>query len=112
MCSLLKKEQSHNTFKTINMFSSITSVGSVDEGVGIALGYRAHVLPSQDFEVSIHSPSASPGVLDVPEGLPVVYSITSSQHCIVNIIRTSTAISGGVHSSSIVLETRDDFESN
>jgi len=49
----------------------------VNERVRVALSNCAHVLSSGDFEVSLISPSGSPGVLYVPEVSTILTSVAS-----------------------------------
>lgn len=76
------------------------------------MGNGAHVDSSLDFEIPLHTPSGSPGVLDVPKVLSTFVSVSSGQDCVVDVIGSLSAVVNAVNTSVVVLESADDLEGN
>ncbi len=92
--------------------SSFNTIGSVDQRVWVALGNSTHVGSSFDFEEAWYPPIDSPRVLDVPEALSIIGSVSSGQNCVVNVLGCLSTVFNSVNTSVVVFESCNNLEWN
>ena len=88
--------------------SMVNSLNTLWESV--TDGDSTHVDASLDLEVAFITPSCAPGVLDNPVISSVFCSVSDSKDGVVDISGGILAVLGGVNSSLVVSEVRDNLK--